>query len=67
MKLVNLLPVSATGTIDLTPLGIDIREVKATRLSGKPADSKATPEDVTLPLPTLTLPPYSFTLFRVKP
>lgn len=67
VKLVNLLPVSATGTIDLTPLGIDIREVKATRLSGKPADSKATPEDVTLPLPTLTLPPYSFTLFRVKP
>lgn len=66
VKLVNMLPVEATGNLDLTPLGVTCGEVVATRLAGTPSDSHAMPNDVRVSLPGITLPPYSFTLFRVK-
>lgn len=66
VKLANLLPVAVTGNIDLSPLGITATSARGTQLTGSPADTDAVPADVTVTLPRITLPPYSFTLFRVK-
>lgn len=66
VKIVNLLPVEARGDIDLSPLGIKAGSVRATILTGHPADSKAIPAETTLTLPHVTLPPYSFAVMRVR-
>ncbi len=65
VKLVNLLPVEIKGNLDLAPLGITATEVSAEQLAGAPAETNATPVKTALTLPSVTLPPYSFTLFRV--
>lgn len=66
VKLVNLLPVEATGNVDLTPLGVTAKQVTGQILTGEPTDTKTVPETTTITLPNVTLPPYSFILFRVK-
>jgi len=66
VKLVNFLHVPVDATVDLSPLGISATEVRATVLTGKPDDRDARPATVTVGLPALTLPPYSFVTFRVR-
>lgn len=66
IKLVNMLPVEVSGNLDLSPLGVTATEVTAEQLAGSPADTDITPVMTTLSLPAVTLPPYSFTLFRVS-
>lgn len=65
VKLVNMLPVEAKGNLDLSPLGVTASKVTGQILTGKPDDTLTTPVDVTVNLPEITLPPYSFTLFRL--
>lgn len=65
VKLVNLLPIEVAGNIDLYPLGITTNKVTAQILTGNPTDTRAKPRSITLTLPDITLPPYSFVLFRV--
>ncbi len=64
VKMVNMLPVHVE--IDLAAYAGGRHSVKALQLTGAPDDENAATTDVTLALPTATLPPYSFTLFRVK-
>lgn len=66
IKLANLLPVTVTGNVDLSKLGIEGGKSKGLRLTGAPADTKLTPEEVTVEFPAVSLPPYSFTVVRVK-
>ncbi|MDE6116125.1 MAG: alpha-L-arabinofuranosidase, partial [Duncaniella sp.] len=66
VKLVNMLPVEVSGNLDLSPLGVTASEVTAEQLAGSPADTDTTPVKTVLTLPSVTLPPYSFTLFRVR-
>ncbi len=66
IKAVNLLPVEAKGNIDLSALGVKPGSVRATILTGTPADTRAIPVQTTLTLPNLTLPPYSFAVIRVR-
>ena len=66
IKLANLLPVTVTGNVDLSKLGIAGGKAKGLRLTGAPADTKLAPEEVTVEFPAVSLPPYSFTVVRVK-
>lgn len=66
VKLVNMLPVAANVDIDLAPLGIKGGTVEAEQLSGRYDDEKARAGKVKLTLPQATLPPYSFTVARVR-
>lgn len=66
VKLANLLPVEAEVNVNSTDLGVSPTSVKAFLLTGTPDDSKATPKPVTVALPSITLPPYSFLVARFK-
>ncbi|SHL68528.1 Alpha-L-arabinofuranosidase C-terminus [Chitinophaga jiangningensis] len=70
VKIVNMLPVETTTSIDLS--GILTKEVRAekTELSGDPAGTgaKAIPTGISLNTKTnLTLAPYSLTVLKFKP
>ncbi len=64
VKLVNMLPVAVNA--DLSGLDLKVRTVKGERLTGDPSDETAKSSPVTLTVPTMELPPYSFTVFRTK-
>jgi alpha-L-arabinofuranosidase len=69
IKMINLLPVATTVSIDLR--GINIANATATKtvLTGKPADTNSRPIVSSINMgETLTaaLPDYSFTLIRIK-
>lgn len=64
VKLVNMLPVAVNA--DLSGLDLKVRTVKGERLTGDPADETAKSSPVTLTVPMMELPPYSFTVFRTK-
>lgn len=66
IKMANLLPVAVTGNVDLSKMGIASTKAKGLRLTGAPSDTKLTPEEVTVEFPAVSLPPYSFTVVRVK-
>lgn len=67
LKLVNMLPTEARGTIDTAALGVKTTgRVKALRMEGNPADTGAAPHEAEVTLPDITLPPYSFTVIRLK-
>ncbi len=65
LKIVNMLPVEAKVNLDLSTLGVMARSAHGQQLSGSPADTVASPCEVTLTLPSATLPPYSFTVVRL--
>jgi len=70
VKLVNILPVAVTTTLDLKGLGInpDVEAVK-TLLQGNPGDKQAKSQQTRCSVSetlTVQLPPYSFTVFRMK-
>jgi alpha-L-arabinofuranosidase len=69
VKMVNLLPVTVNTTVDLA--GIEVAGTEAVKivLKGQPADKNATPVESTIAVSGISkmeLPPYSFTLIRVK-
>ena len=67
VKLVNLLPVVVNTTIDLSGIGITESKVTKTVLTGSPDERSAKP--VTEEVVTgeaCGLPPYSFTVLRIK-
>ncbi|MDE5674503.1 MAG: alpha-L-arabinofuranosidase, partial [Muribaculaceae bacterium] len=73
VKLVNMLPVETDMEVDLQklyPAGQGAVNSVRTVMSGKPADEKASvkTDRVTLDSPffTIPLPPYSFTVLRLK-
>ncbi len=69
LKMVNLLPVNVNSTIDLKDFQILDTKAEKTVLTGNPNDKKAKPVvsscivDKTF---TSELPPYSFTVIRIK-
>ncbi len=66
LKLVNLLPAEVALDIDLDALGARGGKVKGRRISGSPADEDAADTEVVVGLPHAVMPPYSFTVLRVK-
>lgn len=69
VKLVNLLPVSVTSSVDLTGLITGKAVAVKTVLTGEPSDKNARPvESKVEVMETLNavLPAYSFTVFRIK-
>ena len=66
LKLVNLLPAEVALDIDLDALGARGGKVKGRRISGSPADEDAADTEVVVDLPHAVMPPYSFTVLRVK-
>lgn len=69
VKMVNLLPVEATTTIDFSKMEKINTTAERTVLTGRPDDKTARPEtdQITFSSDTsMTLPPYSFTLLRIK-
>ena len=66
LKLVNLLPAEVAFDIDLDALGARGGKVKGRRISGSPADEDAADTEVVVDLPHAVMPPYSFTVLRVK-
>ncbi|HRF69623.1 MAG TPA: alpha-L-arabinofuranosidase C-terminal domain-containing protein [Muribaculum sp.] len=67
VKLVNMLPVEADVNLDLTPLGLlSSRKVKGSMLTGDPKSDNVMPVDVSMTLPSVKLPAYSFTVLRVS-
>jgi alpha-L-arabinofuranosidase len=69
VKLVNLLPVAVTTSVDLKNGNLGNTEVVKTVLTGDPSDKKAKPVVSTCPVSALMnaeLPAYSFTLYRIK-
>lgn len=71
VKLVNLLPVSVSTTVESLPLQGTPAEVAATVLTGKPDDTDAKPQPATASMNNdslqCELPPYSFTVVSIKP
>lgn len=68
VKMVNLLPVAVTPSIDLKGLNIEKQETIKTVLTGKPADKDAKPVDSPITVSesfSTELPPYSFTVIRI--
>jgi alpha-L-arabinofuranosidase len=68
VKMVNLLPVAVTPSIDLKGLNIEKQEAIKTVLTGKPADKDAKPIDSPITVFesfSTELPPYSFTVIRI--
>ncbi|WP_380907228.1 alpha-L-arabinofuranosidase C-terminal domain-containing protein [Sphingobacterium chuzhouense] len=66
LKLVNLLPVEVAMASDISELAVDSENVKATILSGTPADKDAKPIDTKIDLNNFKLQPYSLTVIRFK-
>lgn len=69
LKMVNLLPAQVESAINLSALDIDGNEAEITVLKGRPADSNVLPEESKIQIPgklAYTLPPYSFTVIRIK-
>ncbi|PZR24927.1 MAG: alpha-L-arabinofuranosidase [Citrobacter freundii] len=69
IKLVNLLPVETSLSIDLAGLNIFSQQAKIIRLKGKPGDKKAEIENTTVNIEATfsdSLPPYSFSVLRIK-
>ena len=66
LKLVNMLPVEVNADIDTVALGVSPGVYKATLLSGDPADTEARPVKTKISLPSVKLPPYSFTVVRLR-
>lgn len=69
VKLVNILPVAAKATIDLEGLNITGSEAEAIVLKGNPGEKNVIPEKYQLQVSKtlkVGLPPYSFTVFRIK-
>ena len=67
VKLVNLLPVAVNATIDLSGIGLTERNATKTVLTGSPDDRSAKPvtEEVVMG-EKCELPPYSFSVLRIK-
>lgn len=66
VKMVNMLPVEVKTVVDLKPLGLNTVSARGQLLTGTPDDKTAVPADVTVSFPEAVLPPYSFTVVRVK-
>lgn len=66
LKLVNMLPVEVNADIDTVALGVSPGVYNATLLSGDPADTGARPVKTKISLPSVKLPPYSFTVVRLR-
>ncbi len=69
IKLVNLLPVEIKTSIDLKGLDIKKGEAQKFLLQGQPSDRNAKPETGTIMVEenfTYEVPPYSFTILRIK-
>jgi alpha-L-arabinofuranosidase len=71
VKLVNLLPVAVSTTVESLPLQGTPAKVDATVLTGKPDDTDAKPQPTTASMDNgrlqCELPPYSFTVVSIKP
>lgn len=69
IKMVNLLPVAVSTTLDLQGITIANPQAVTTVLKGDPADKNAKPVETTLAVSETTntaLPAYSFTVIRIK-
>ncbi|MBP6182047.1 alpha-L-arabinofuranosidase C-terminal domain-containing protein [Flavobacterium sp.] len=69
VKLVNLLPVAVTASVDLKNGNLGSNEAIKTVLKGNPSDKKAKPVVSTCTVSELMnaeLPAYSFTVYRIK-
>lgn len=66
LKLVNMLPVEVNADIDLEPLGINVNKAVAEQLSDRHDSKDAKIKKVEISLPKAVLPPYSFTVLRLK-
>lgn len=70
VKIANLLPVSVSADIDLTPFGIVGSDAQMTTLSGAPTDTNAKPVTSAVSITDMharpSLPAYSFTVLRAK-
>ena len=69
VKMVNLLPVEAKTTIDFSKMEEIITTAERIVLTGSPDDKTARPETDQINVnsnTSITLPPYSFTLLRIK-
>lgn len=66
IKMVNMLPVAVNANVDLSPLGLKATSARGTVLTGTPDDKTAIPVTTTVTFPETTLPPYSFTVVRVR-
>lgn len=71
VKLVNLLPVAVSTTVESLPLQGTPANVTATVLTGKPDDTDAKPQPTSVNMDNgnlqCVLPPYSFTVVSIKP
>lgn len=66
VKLVNMLPVEADLNIDPSSLGLPSScKAVGSMLVGEPDAADAVPVDVSMTLPSVKLPAYSFTVLRV--
>ncbi len=69
LKMVNLLPVQVHSTFELKDIGIATTSAVVTVLQGDPTDEKARPVESLCTVSekfTSVLPPYSFTVIRLK-
>ncbi|MGB8191276.1 MAG: alpha-L-arabinofuranosidase C-terminal domain-containing protein, partial [Chitinophagaceae bacterium] len=68
-KLVNMLPVSVNAVIDLGGIALEESTATKTVLSANPTDKTVIPTTIKITVSektTLELPPYSFTVLRMK-
>ena len=69
IKLVNLLPVEVSTTVDIKDCASYAGQATCTVLSGTPDDRNAVPAESSIsmaPQFDYTMPPYSFTTIRAK-
>lgn len=70
VKMVNLLPAAANVNINLTGINVTGNTAIQTQLSGNPAGTEIKPVISNIPVAGIfdaSLPPYSFTILRIKP
>lgn len=66
LKFVNLLPVEAVFDIDTDALGVRAGRVAGRRICGSPDSACGADSEVAVGLPRAVMPPYSFTVVRLK-
>jgi alpha-L-arabinofuranosidase len=69
VKMVNLLPVAVRSTVDLAGMPLGSTAAQKTVLTGRPADKDARPVTAAITVADkfdTELPPYSFTVIRIK-
>jgi alpha-L-arabinofuranosidase len=69
VKLINILPVAVNSAINLKDFNIYGDEAEATLLKGEPDEQNLSPEKFIIPVSDTIkaeLPPYSFTVIRIK-